>query len=111
MLLGGVTEACAAVVLTVRVEVAGAPLIVIEAGLSKQVGAGLATVVMLQLRFTVPLKPPDGAKVMVEVADPPTVTDVGNGEAERLKSRAACTVKLMDALWLTDPEVPANVTL
>jgi hypothetical protein len=111
MLLGGVRDACAAVVPTVRAEVTGAPLVVTEAGLSEQVGAGLATVIMLQPKLTVPLKPPDGARVIVEVADPPAVTDAGKGEAERLKSGAACTVKLTDPLWLTDPEVPVIVTL
>ena len=111
MLLGGAAEACAAVVLTVRVEVTGAPLVVTEVGFSEQVGAGLAAVIMLQAKFTVPLKPADGAKVMVEVAEPPAATDAGNGEAERLKSGAPCTVKLTDPLWLTDPEVPVIVTL
>jgi hypothetical protein len=111
MLLEGAAEACAAVVLTVKVEVTGAPLVAIEAGFSEQVGAGLAVVIMLQLMVTVPLKPPEGAKVTVEVADPPAVTGAGKSEAERVKSGTACTVKLTDPLWLTDPEVPVIVTL
>ena len=110
MLLEGAAEACAAVVRTVKVEVTGAPT-AIEAGFSEQVGAGLAVVIMLQLIVTVPLKPPEGAKVTVEVADPPAVTGPGKGEAERLKSGTTCTVKLTDPLWLTEPEVPVIVTL
>jgi hypothetical protein len=112
MLREGAAEAWAAVVLTVKVEVTGAPLVVIgAAGFSEQVGGGLAAVIMMQLIVTVPVKPPEGTKVTVEVADPPAVTGAGMGEADRLKSGTACTVKLTDPLWLTDPEVPLIVTL
>src|SRR5580700_9126537 len=100
MVREGAAEAWAAVVLTVKVEVTGAPLVVIgAAGFSEQVGAGLAVVIMLQVIVTVPLKPPEGAKVTVEVADPPAVTGPGKGEAERLKSGTTCTVRLTDPLW------------
>jgi hypothetical protein len=66
------------VVETVRVEVpALLPLIVIEDGLNEQVGAGVPPVMLLQEGVTVPVYPLAGVMVMVDVADPPTVTLLG----------------------------------
>ena len=52
-------------VLTVRVAV-----VVADAG-SEQTGAGLFVVVMLQVRFTVPVNPPVGLMVIVDVPEVP----------------------------------------
>ena len=52
-------------VLTLRVAV-----VVAEAG-SEQTGAGLAVVVMLQLRVTVPVNPPVGTMAIVDVPGVP----------------------------------------
>jgi uncharacterized membrane protein len=65
MLLECWTAAVAAVVLTVRVAV-----VVADAG-SEQTGAGLFVVVMLQVRFTVPVNPPVGLMVIVDVPEVP----------------------------------------
>jgi hypothetical protein len=68
-------EVVVAVVLMVNVEVPEPP--VTEVGTSVQVGAGLTTGAMLHVRFTVSVKPLNGAIVIVEVADPPAVTAAG----------------------------------
>ena len=68
-------------VYTVSVVVcAAAPLIVTEAGMLHVAGSLAAAGVMAQLRLTVPVYPPDGVTVMVEVfpvvAPGATETDV-----------------------------------
>ena len=68
MLVECLSAAVIGVVLTVRVAV-----VVAVAG-SEQTGAGLAVVAMLQVRFTVPAKPPVPLTVIVEVAEAPAVT-------------------------------------
>jgi hypothetical protein len=53
--------------------------------------------------------------VIVEVADPPAVTEAGeSAEAAIVKSGGADIGLMMrptDVLWLTDPEVPVTVTV
>ena len=71
----------AAVVFTVSVvDCADAPVIVIEAGTLHVAGSLAAAGVIAQLRLTLPVNPPDGVKVTVEVfpvvAPGVTVTDV-----------------------------------
>lgn len=77
-------DAAFAVVLTVRVEVVPG---LIEAGLSKQVGAGVPPPVTAHVRATAALKPPVALMLIVEVADPP-------GELTVPVAGAAETVKL-----------------
>jgi hypothetical protein len=85
-----VRDACAALVLTVSVEVPEA--FATELGLNEHVGAGVPPPLMLQARLTLPLKPFIGAMVLVEVADPPAETLAGDSaEVEILKS---CVVRL-----------------
>jgi hypothetical protein len=70
MLLECRTAAVAAVVLTVRV--AGA--VGVAEAVTEQTGAGLAVVVMLQVRSTVPVNPPVGLTVIVDVPEVPAAT-------------------------------------
>jgi hypothetical protein len=66
------------VVLTVSVEVPGAvPLIFTGDTLKVQVGAGVPPLTLLHERFTLPLYPFAGVTVMVEVDDPPALTELG----------------------------------
>lgn len=107
------SDACAAVVLTVRVEVAGPPLMLTEAWLSEHVGAALSVVVMLQVRLTAPASPFVGLTIIVDVTVSPaeTVPEVGVAERVNPGGEVAVTVKLTDVLWFRDPEVPVTVTL
>jgi hypothetical protein len=95
------------VVLTVNV---AAPLPATEIGTNAHAGGGVTVgEMLLQERFTVPLKLLSAAIVIVEVADPPGMTLAGDkAEAEILKS---CTARLSAVSWITDPEVPLTVTL
>ena len=63
-------------------------------------------------RATLPVKPPDGATVIVLVPLAPCVTVRLLGIAESLKSGtdAAITVRLNVAMWVKLPEVPVMVT-
>jgi len=63
-------------------------------------------------RATLPVKPPDGATVIVLVPLAPCVTVRLLGIAESLKSGtdAAVTVRLSVAMWVKLPEVPVMVT-
>jgi hypothetical protein len=100
---------CGAVVLTVSVEVPE-PLAT-EVGLNEHLGAGVPPPVMLQARLTVPLKPFIEVMVIVEVDDPPAETVAGETAEAAIPKSGVITVRLMDVLWLTDPEVPVIVTL
>ena len=63
---------------SVSVDVAAAvPLITTGDTLKEQVGAGVAPVMLLQERLTLPVYPFTGVTVMVEVAVPPAVTEAG----------------------------------
>jgi hypothetical protein len=63
-----------------------------------------------QLKFTVPLNPPAGVKVMVEVPDWPAtiVKDVGLAASEKLGATDALTVTLRLASQLSWPTVSAG---
>jgi hypothetical protein len=99
-----------AVVLTVTTEVPEP--FATELGLSEHVGGRATTGVMPQDRFTVLLKPFIAAIVIVDVADPPAETVVGESAAAAIvKLAAAFTVRLTDVLWVNDPEDPVTVTL
>jgi hypothetical protein len=66
------------VVDTVSVEVPElVPLIVITDGLKAQVGGWVPPVMLLQESVMLPVYPLAGVTVIVEVADPPTVTALG----------------------------------
>lgn len=100
----------AAVVLTVNVEVPEA--FVTELELNAQVGAGgPPPVMLLQASATVPVKPPVGAMVTVEVADPPAETVAGDSAGAVIVKPGADTVRLTDVLWTVAPEVPVTVIL
>jgi hypothetical protein len=67
-----------AIVVTVSVALtAAAPLIITEAGVKEQLGAGVLPVVMLHERVTAPVYPPAGVAVIVELDALPAVTGVG----------------------------------
>jgi hypothetical protein len=106
------TDAWFAVVLTVSVpEVED-----VAEAVTEQTGAGLAVVVMLQAKFTVPLKPPEGTTAIVDVAEPPadTVAEVGLAVNVKLPPPPdVATVKVSGGVvvWVTDPEVPVTVTV
>jgi len=109
------SEAVAAVVITVSVEVCAVfPLIVTELGARLQVGGSLAAAGLTeQLRFTIPVNPFDGVNVIAAVfpvvapgsmliaAVPPLMTKVGSG----------VTVRAMDVAAVKVPEVPVTVTV
>ena len=72
----------------------------IELGTKLQVGAGVTTgAMLLQVRFSAPLKPLSGAMVTPEVEDPPAATEAGDSaEAVSVKSGegTGLTVRLTD---------------
>ena len=84
-----------------------------DALLNAHVGAGVPPPVTTQARFTADAKPPTAVTVIVELTDEPAGTAALDGAAEMVKSGVvgAFTVRLTDALWLTDPEVPVIVVL
>jgi hypothetical protein len=104
---------CGAVVETVRVAVPEP--FVTELGLNEQEGNGVTEgAIVLQDRFTIPLKPFIGMTVIVEVAEVPAETVAGERvEAAIVKSatRVAVTVKLTVVLWFTDPAPAITVTV
>ena len=73
-----------------------------EAGLIEQVGPRVAAGATLQVRLTVPLKPPVEPTTIGEVAVPPAATLAGeSAEAEMVKSGGAgVTVRPTVVLWL-----------
>ena len=82
---GATDDVVAGVVLTVITEVPEA--FGTALGLNEHVAGWLTTGVTLQVRFTVVLKPATGAIVIVDVADPPAVTEAGvSGDALTVKS-------------------------
>ena len=66
---------------SVSVDVAALPLITTGDALKEQAGAGVAPVMLLQERLTLPVYPFTGVTVMVEVAVPPAVTEAGRNAA------------------------------
>jgi len=105
----------AALVLTFSVEVPE-PLIT-EVGVNEQVGGKVTLGATLQDKLTAPLKPFIGVIVIVEVADPPAATKVGeSAKAVTEKSgggggTAELTVSATVVSWLTEPDVSVTVTL
>ena len=84
-----------------------------DAALKAQVGAGVAAPVTLQARVTVPVNPPVGAIVIVDVADAPALTVAGvsaEGVMVNPAEAAAVTVRLTVVECVTAPEVPVIVT-
>ena len=84
-----------------------------DAVLNEHVGAGAPPPLTTQARFTADAKPPTAVTVIVELTDEPAGTEALDGAAEMVKSGVvgAFTVRLSDALWLNDPEVPVIVML
>jgi hypothetical protein len=85
-----------------------------DAALKAQVGAGVAAPVTLQARVTVPVNPPVGAIVIVDVADAPALTVAGvsaEGVMVNPAEAAAVTVRLTVVECVTAPEVPVIVKL
>ena len=95
----------AAVVLTVKTDVPDP--FATEVGLSEHVGGRVATGVMLQVRFTVPVKA-CGATVIVDVVVPPAATEAGESVVPVTVKSA--TVRLRLVLWFAGP-VPETVTV
>ncbi len=93
-----------AVVSMVKVDVGSAA--VSESELREQVGAGVDVVVIEQASVTVPVKPAPGVMVIVEVADPPGLTDA----CDRVP---ALSVKVATAVpvRLTVCELPAALSV
>jgi hypothetical protein len=74
--------------------------------------AGVKVHAVLSLvRATSPVKPFNGAIVIVDVPGVPTITETVVGLAVSVKSGVAVTVKVADAVWVSDPLVPVIVTL
>lgn len=75
------------------------------------VGTSVAVIVPLFVneRVTVPVKPPTGVTVILQLPDPPWPTVTGCGEhAVRVKS---VTLMVTIAVWTRDPLVPITVTV
>jgi hypothetical protein len=103
---------CAAVVLIVSVDVP--ELFATEVGPKAHVGAGVPPPVTPQVRATVPLKPAVEPMVIVEVDDAPAATVAAeSAPAVIVKSgvTGALIARLIDVVWLTDPEIPVTVML
>jgi hypothetical protein len=85
------------VVLTVSAPCTGEPLTSTE--VDEQTGAGLALVTTLQLKVTVPTKPPDGVMIVVKAAEPPAVTVIlaGLGEDSEKPALVGLTVNVTGA--------------
>ena len=84
-----------------------------DVALRAHVGAGVAGPVTLQARVTVPVNPPVGAIVIVDVADAPALTVAGasaEGVMVKPAAAAAVTVRLTVVLCVKAPEVPVTVT-
>jgi hypothetical protein len=102
--MAGASAACVPLVVTVNTD---APMLfVTEIAPSEQVGAGLALLDTLQVSATVAgLSPPTGLIEIVEVADAPGLTEVGDmAPADTLKSGATTTrLTLAEELTLKLP--------
>jgi hypothetical protein len=101
------------VVATVRVEVPEPPAT--EAGLNEHAGGVIVAgeplrVILLQARVTFPPNPPAGTIEIMEVADPPAITDAGDKiVVEIRKPDGACTTSDRGAPWVSEPEAPVTV--
>ena len=98
---------------TVRVEVPEPPAT--EVGFNEQIGARLPLGVTLQDKFTTLLKPFNGEIVIVDLADPPPETEVGDKpKAVIMKSGgggAGVTVSPTETSRLMDPDTPLIIRL
>jgi hypothetical protein len=96
-------------VLTVRVGVPLPPLTVAE--LKLHFGGTAVAGAMAQVRFTVELKPPEGAIVTVDVAEPPGVMVAGDSGAavSANDGPVPVTVRLAIVVWTRVPEVAVIV--
>lgn len=100
---------CDAVVLTVSVEVPEA--FATEAGVNEQAGAGVPPPVTAQVSATVPVNPPVGATVIVDLDmdDVPWTTEAGVSAVAEIVKPGVDTVRLTVVLWTVDPPVPVTV--
>jgi hypothetical protein len=94
----------------------GLPLPAVKvAGFKLHCGGTDVSGVIAQLRFTVPLKPPDGVTVTLDVAVPPSANVPGfSGVADKENAGAVVptvTVKLAWAVCETGPELAVIVKL
>ena len=105
----------AAVVVTVRVDVAE-PVPVISAAGAEQVGRLVAPdglVAMAQLKLTLPVNPPVGVtvKVLVPVAPGLETVTAGIDPSEKLALAAAVTEKSTGVVSVRFPDVPVTVAM
>src|ERR1700678_4109259 len=111
LLIDRICDAWGAVVFTVMLVCAAAPLICTK--VDAQLGAGLALVATVHPSVTVPLNPPDGVMVVVNVAPLPAVTVAADGlGVDNAKfPPVPVTVSVTLAGCASDPEVPITVTV
>jgi len=95
------------VVFTVSVEVPEA--LAMEFALKAQLGAGVPPPVTAQVSATVPVKPPVGATVIVDVEEAPAAIEAGASAGAEIVKPGDDTVRLTVALWTVDPPVPVTV--
>jgi hypothetical protein len=108
--LGLLSAVVAAVVLMLKVAIV-TPLTETEAGILHVAGSLAAVGAMEQLRLTMPVNPPAGVMVMVEVLPEvaPAATVIGP-----LLLRAklgVVTFTVTTAVWVSEPDVPVTVTV
>jgi hypothetical protein len=99
-------------VLTVSVGVPLPPLTVAELRLHFG-GTAAAVGAMVQVRFTVELKPPEGVTVTVDVAEPPGVMVTGDSAVAVSENDGVCavTVRLAVVVCARAPKAPVIVKL
>jgi hypothetical protein len=107
----GWLSAVAAVVLTVRVDVAGEAETFAEDGLIEQVAGALEAVGLIaQLRLTEPVNPPEGVTEIVEVPLPPRVTLMLPLLLRANDDDPDVTFTFTTVVCVIDPDVPVTVT-
>ena len=62
-----------------------------------------------QVSATVPVKPPVGATVIVDVDDAPAAIEAGASAGAEIVKPGVDTVRLTVVLWTVDPAVPVTV--
>ena len=92
-------------VFSVRVEL---PVLMIELGPNVALAPVPLNGLKSMLRFTMPVKPPNGVLVTVQTGLSPTSTACTGGDTDKMKG-AAGTTTLTVALWLSAPLVPVMV--
>jgi hypothetical protein len=110
MLCDGWREAWGAVVFTVNVACTG--LLPTVTVVDEQAGAGVALVAIVQLRVTLPVKPPDGVTVTAKFAELPalTVAEEGFGDDSEKSGFAGAevTFSVTAVEWASCPDVPVT---